>query len=216
MDTNNSRLLRSLFLQAIGFCALALGNLIGLTYLNVVLSLVIGGVLILLDLIFLAIKDKNRPYALAGWIGMFATGIIMGGFLGKFNLQVEWILYGTLMMLGAVVVIHGIIRITKNNRFVLVMVLALILAVAITLYVNFSDTRMKLFAFLTTNLWCIQIGLLLSIDKYKPVDRYVTGGMLWAFAIVFIVILIVITEGDALQGLDAFDIGTGERKKKRK
>lgn len=85
----------------------------------------------------------------------------------------------------------------------------------IIFFTKFSIPSIKLLSLVFVNVFCIEIGLLIAIIKEKSVDKFLAAGMLWAFLIIFIIVLIVVSEGEVLSGIGDFSFSLGGKKKKK-
>lgn len=78
----------------------------------------------------------------------------------------------------------------------------------------FDREMAKGFSFLGINYLFTLIGLIVYLNKKNDLDVYLTGSLLWAFIVIFIIIIIILSEGDTLSGIEGADFGISSKKKK--
>lgn len=78
----------------------------------------------------------------------------------------------------------------------------------------FDRDMAKGFSFLGINYLFTLIGLIVYLNKKNDLDVYLTGSLLWAFIVIFIIIIIILSEGDTLSGIEGADFGISSKKKK--
>jgi cobalamin biosynthesis protein CobD/CbiB len=208
----------SLLVQLMATVILFIGMFFSYYILNDKVGFVIGVIIFVVDLILFAVFAKSHhPVYWIGILASFATGIIIGSYFSRFdfNYLFELILLGSTCVY--LIIIHLLLRyFTYKKTFLVFLIFALFVLIIIG-FISFKMIEFKSITFISIYIFGLMIALLTYLTKGRKLDRCLTGAMLWVFFVIFIIILIIISEGEILSGgFDAFDVGSGKKSKHKK
>ncbi len=207
-------LLQSLIIQLISFFMLFVGIII--TYFikkDIEFYLIVSGIIFVLDLILFAKLADTKYVSICTVIALFATGVAIGSFVSEYSTDIALLLKVFIIAISTIGLIHLFLILVKYKIFMMFLNLSGILIGTIISFTLFKNDFYKILSFVLINVFCIEIGLLIFLYAKDSLEACLTGGALWAFIIVFIIIIIVISEGDALSGIDGLGGGGKKRNK---
>ena len=213
MEAKKSILI-SFLIQIIVLITLFFGWLIGfeLEKGGLVLSVVIYVFVLIL---FFFLKKYGRSVHIVTIITSLATGILIGSFISKYSTDVGLVLKVMAGVGGIVLLVHGLLLIIPYHKTVVGILIFLLFIGIVIGFTMFEDVLIKEMTLLGINYMFTLIGLLAYFIAGEDMDLYLAGSLLWAFIIIFIIIIIILSEGDALSGFDIGDAGgTGKKRKK--
>lgn len=167
-------------------------------------------------------KGRRGGYWLSYAFNAIGTGGIIGILYGEmgWTVEVPTLLYALLpaAVLGAALCLNSFIygKRWRKAADVAVLILNLILIVgAIVIWVKWHCVFGSFAFFCGICQLFFQMACLIAGDKPEGKWRYLSFSGFWAFAVIAVVVIIVLSEGDILDGLD-FDLPIGDKKKKAK
>jgi hypothetical protein len=213
------RLKQSMLIQLSALVFLFLGFIIAYRNFSLYGGLVTGlTIFLVLSIIFGILSAGNLDKALLflPMIQAFDIGLIIGSYFTKFEVSFgPDILYVLGFSLGVLIFTHLILKIESIRRKLIILCLiGLFVFFIIGLSMMSKMPLMRELTFLALYHLLTLIGLAIYIFKGEHFGRCISSGFLLAFVIIFIFILILLSEGDI--GLDGFDFGGGSGKKQKK
>lgn len=175
-----------------------------------------AGLYIIALSVFFYLKAKDKKTYLVSFITSLATGLLIGSFISRYSLDIMIPLQVGLIFIGIAILVHLLLAIFSYKKFLIGFLILGLLIVIIFGFVGFNSIFNKGLTLMGINYLFILIGMFIYLLKGKDMDVYYAGSLLWAFIAIFIVIIIVLSEGDALSGVDGLDLGVNPDKKKRK
>ena len=172
----------------------------------------------ILSLIFLFAYGEKSPYIvhLVTIITSLATGMLIGSFISQYSKDITLVMKILAGFAGLVLLIHGSLLLIPFRKIILGLMILLLLFVIIYGFTKFNDITYKEITLLSINFFFTLIGMFVYLVSENDIGTCLAGSLLWAFIVIFIVIIIVLSEGDALSGLDGVDLGGSRKGRKRK
>jgi hypothetical protein len=217
--TLKKRLNQSMVIQLCALVFLYLGFITAYRYFSLYGGLAIGlTIFVVLGIIFWILSAGNFDRALLflPMVQAFDIGLIIGSYFTKFEVAL-WpdVLYALGFSFGVIIFTHLISKVESVRRELIILCLiGLLFFSVIGLFLMSNMLLIRELTFLSLYHLLTLIGFAIYIFKGEHFGRCISSGFLLAFVIIFIFILILISEGDfSLDGLD-FGGGAGDKKKK--
>lgn len=207
-------ILTAFYIQAIVIAIIFVGWMIGFSIEKI--GLFISPIIYVVALVMFYVleKNKNKVHTVT-FVTSFATGILIGSFISEYSNDIIITLKTFLVLILFVIFIHGLLLIIPYPKTITILAILLIMPAIIFGFTKFDLVFAKGLTLLGINLLFTLIGLLIYFYKNKNLDRYMAGSLLWAFIVIFIIIIIILSEGEALSGLDGADISSNKKRKKK-
>jgi hypothetical protein len=212
-EVSNKSVLESLIVQLIGLAVLSLGFIIGMLIQNI--GYIASAVIYILVLIlFFYLKKNNYKVHSVSIITSFATGLLIGSFISRYSKDflILFIVIGIFALI--ITVVHGLLLLSKHRLLIIGITIALFIIVIIIGFIVFKQVIIKELTLLGVNFLFTLIGMYIYFNTGKDLDLYLAGSLLWAFIAIFIIILIILSEGEAISGVDIHPGGNRKKKKK--
>jgi hypothetical protein len=218
-DTLSKRLNQSMLIQICALVFLFLGFITAYRYFSLHGGLAIGGIFfVVLGIVFwiLSAEKLDRALLFLPLVQAFDIGLIIGSYFTKFEV-IFWpdVLYVFGFSFVVIIFTHLILKVESVKRELIILCLiGLFICFVIGLAMMSEMFLMRELAFLSLYHLLTMIGLAIYIFKGNNFGTCISSGLPLAFVIIFIFILVLISEGDI--GLDGLDFGGGSGEKKKK
>lgn len=210
-----NNILVSLLIQFIVLIVLFLGWILG--FLLEKIGLGVSPVIYILALVlFFFLKKYNYKVHIVTIVTSLATGVLIGSFISEYSKDIIIVLKVIGVVAVLVILIHGLLLLIPYHKTIIIIAIILLIAAIIVGFAKFDNVFSKELTLLEINYLFTLGGLLIFFIVGKDMDLYLAGSLLWAFIIIFIIIIVILSEGDALSGLDGADFGISGKKKKSK
>ena len=205
-------ILVSLLIQVIGLTSLFLGWIISFPIGRIGVWVSFAVYIIALVIFFFLEKNEKKVH-LVSIVTSLATGILIGSYISGFSKDIVMVLKAIGIVAGLVLFVHLLLVFIPYRKTIIVLALILLVPAIIVGFIYFKNILSKELTLLGINFLFTLIGLLIYLNVGKGIDLYLAGSLLWAFIVIFIIIIVILSEGEALSGLDA---PVGSRKNKKK
>ena len=187
------------------------------------LAIVIA-VLLCLGAVACHVLSKRRPPLYIK--GYFLNAVGSGCAIAALYAEMEWIVAIPELMLALIPAIalalmlclgyFGQGKLWRKIWGIVILLLAVALAVlSVVLWIKWHRVIGSMGFFSSICLLFFLMACLFTLDKPEGKWRYLSFSGFWAFAVIAIVVVLILSEGEILDGLD-FDIGGGSGKKKKR
>lgn len=183
------------------------------------LGLLIGVLMMLVSIVIYQFgKMKTIYYQMSFVVNMIGVGLSMTAYyvLKAYSLTLRdflaAILISILVLIGFALFSRlEVVKKHVKTALSLIIIISFILSLALWLS---SDLFTGLTFYYLNVIYFFMIGVATATESFKDISREMAWVSFGAFILVSIIVLIVLTEGEALTGLDGFDIPRKKRVKK--
>lgn len=209
-------ILTSLFIQLIVLVLIFLGWILGFQIEQIGVWTSASIYIVALILFFFLKKYEKKVHAVT-LITSFATGILIGSFISVYSKDILMVIKVIAIVTALVILVHGLLLFIPYQKTIVIITIIILVVAIIVGFIMFKKVMAKGFTMLGINYLFTLVGLLIYIIEKKDIDIYLAGSLLWAFILIFIIIIVILSEGEALSGIDGATIsGPGKKKKKMK
>lgn len=210
----NKDIFVSLLIQFIVLVVIFLGWIWGFTLEKIGLG-ISAFIYVFALVLFFFLKKYDYKVHIVTIVTSLATGVLIGSFISEYSKDIIMVLKVIAIVTVLVVLIHGLLLLTTYHKTIVIITIIILIPAIIFGFVKFDNVFSKELTLLGINYLFTLVGLLVYFKAGKDIDLYLAGSILWAFIVIFIIIIVILSEGDALGGLDGADFGVSGKKKKR-
>jgi hypothetical protein len=207
----------------IGLLIVSLSIYFGFKYLvthNQWIGLIIGVLLMIIGILIYQLGEKNQIfYQLTFLINMIAIGFSITAYyvFKAYSLTFRDFFVAIIVSIGLLILFSLISRISlikRHHKIFLAIFIFISFILSLSLWLSSNIFTGLSFYFLNI-IYFFVIGIVSSPESFKDISKEMAWISFGAFILVSIIVLIILSEGEALSGIDGFSI-SGESKKNQK
>lgn len=188
---------------------------------NQFIGLIIGVVLMIISIIMYQFGEKNEVYYQIVFVmNMIAVGLSITSYyvFKAYSLTLIDFIVAISISLGVLTVfalLSKIEVIKKHHKLFLAFFIAVSFIISLSLWLS-SETFTGLTFYFLNVAYFFMIGIVSVTASFKDISKEMAWISFGAFILISIIVLIIISEGEALSGLDgvSFDISSKKKKKR--
>jgi hypothetical protein len=183
------------------------------------IGLIIGVALMIIGILIYQLGNKNQFfYQLTFIINMIAIGLSITTYyvFKAYSLTPKDFLVAILVSIGVLVLFSLLSRIKwvkEHHKIFLAIFIASSFAISLTLWIS-SDLFTGLSFYFLNVIYFFMIGIVSSPESFKEISKEMAWISFGAFILISIIVLIILSEGEALSGVDGISFN-GNKKRKR-
>jgi hypothetical protein len=185
------------------------------------IGLVIGIALMIVGILIYQLGKFNQIfYYMSFIINMIAIGLSITTYyvLKAYSLAMQDFYVAILISIAILILFSLLSRIQlikRHHKFFLTVFIILSFMISLTLWLS-SDNFTGLSFYFLNVMYFFMIGIVSSPESFKEIAKEMAWISFGAFILISIIVLIIISEGEALSGLDGFDLSEPRKKRKVK
>lgn len=121
----------------------------------------------------------------------------------------------SIMILSGFLALTLMERVKRHIKWITALIVLVSFIISLILWLSVDAFSGLSFYYLNV-IYFFMVGMISVTDSLKSLTKEMAWVSLGAFILISIIVLIILSEGEALSGMDGFDLGTGKNKKKKK
>jgi len=207
----------------IGLLIVSISIHLGFKYLvtyNQWIGLIFGVILLIIGIAIYQLGEKNQFfYQLTFIINMIGIGFSITAYyvFKAYSLTLRDYQVAIIIAIGVFILFSLLSRIQiirRHHKIFLALFILISFILSLSLWLS-SDSFTGLSFYYLNVIYFFMIGVVSSPESFKDISKEMAWISFGAYLLVSIIVLIIISEGEALTGIDGFSI-SGEKKKKTK
>ncbi len=208
----------------LGLIISSLSIYVGFEYLvghNQWLGLIIGVGFMVIGIILYQFGNKHGLFYLLSFISnMIGVGLSITAYyvLKAYSLEFRDFVFAimvSIMMLSGFLALTWMERVKRHIKWITALIVLVSFIISLILWLSVDAFSGLSFYYLNV-IYFFMVGMISVTDSLKDLTKEMAWVSLGAFILISIIVLIILSEGEASSGMDGFDLGTGKNKKKKK
>ncbi|RJP57561.1 MAG: hypothetical protein C4543_09695 [Ignavibacteriales bacterium] len=183
------------------------------------LGLIIGVGFMIVGIIIYQFGKRHGLFYLLSFISnMMGVGLSITAYyvFKEYSLAFEDFMFAiivSLLMLSGFLALTFMERVKKHIKWMTAIIIIVSLIVSLILWLSVDEFSGLSFYYLNI-IYFFMVGMISVTDSLKDLSKEMAWVSLGAFLLISIIVLIVLSEGEALSGMDGIDITPSGKKKK--